>query len=128
MKKDSQFFLIGLTILFIGFLLGMLVGRSIAREPVVIQGVPTEAVLPSNTTAPTERIPRGIGKAGRININTASATLLDTLPGVGPILAQRIVDHRENNGPFRDVSELSNVEGIGNGTMLKILDMITVED
>ena len=128
MKKESQFFLIGLTILFIGFLLGMLVGRSIAREPVVIQGVPTEAVLPSSTTTPTESIPSGIGKGGRININTASAPLLDTLPGVGPILAQRIVDYRDKNGPFQDVSELSNVEGIGNGTMLKIVDMITVED
>lgn len=128
MKKEGQFFLIGLTLLFVGFLLGMLTGRSIGREPVMIQDAPTDPVVSDSVTVPPESTSRGVSESGRININTAPAELLDTLPGVGPVLAQRIVAYRQTVGPFRQVSELSNVEGIGNATMLKILDLITVED
>src|SRR5262249_54737015 len=47
-----------------------------------------------------------------ININTASAATLDTLPGIGPVLAGRIVTYRETHGPFRSVDELAAVDGI----------------
>ena len=128
MKKDGQLFLIGVTVLFAGFLLGMLVGRGIVQEPVIIQQVTTEPTLSGETLAPTESRSTGISSTGKININTASAALLDTLPGVGPVLAQRIVDYRESVGPFRSVSDLTNVEGIGSATLLKFEDMITLED
>ena len=128
MKKDGQFFLIGVTVLFAGFLLGMLVGRGIVRDPVIIQPVTTAPVLSAEPTEATERKSTGISSTGKININTASAALLDTLPGVGPVLAQRIVNYRESVGPFRSVSDLTNVEGIGSATLLKLEDMITLED
>ena len=128
MKKDGQFFLIGVTVLFAGFLLGMLVGRGIVQEPVTIQPVTAEPTLSGESLAPTENKSAGISSTGKININTASAALLDTLPGVGPVLAQRIVDYRESVGPFRSVSDLTNVEGIGSATLLKFEDMITLED
>ena len=63
---------------------------------------------------------------GKININTASASLLETLPGIGETLAKRIVDYREKNGPFRSIQELTRVSGIGTATLEALRDLITV--
>ena len=127
-KKDGQFFLIGFTVLFAVFLLGMLIGRGMNKPPVIIQEVTTQATQALEETVPSESTSTGLSSTGKININTASAALLDTLPGVGPVLAQRIVDYRESIAPFRQISDLTNVEGIGNATLMKIEDVITVED
>lgn len=62
----------------------------------------------------------------RVNINTASMAELDTLPGVGPTLAQTIVDFRVQNGPFQTIEDLMNVPGIGPATFDRLKDMITV--
>jgi competence protein ComEA len=61
-----------------------------------------------------------------ININTASAAELDTLPGIGPTLAQRIIEYREQNGPFINTEDIINVPGIGAGNYERFKDMITV--
>jgi len=55
----------------------------------------------------------GAGAAGPIGLNTATAEQLDTLPGVGPVLAQHIIDYRTEHGGFRSVDELREVNGIG---------------
>lgn len=128
MKKDGQFFLIGLTVVFAVFLLGMLVGRGMHKDPVIIQQAATQATEPTEETVPAETSPSETASSGKININTASVALLDTLPGVGPVLAQRIVDYRENVAPFQQIYDLANVDGIGMKTLLKIEDLITVED
>ena len=62
----------------------------------------------------------------KININTASLELLDTLPGIGEVKAKAIVHYRERNGPFETTDELMNVEGIGPATYEKLRDLITV--
>jgi competence protein ComEA len=98
------------------------------KPPVIIQEVTNQTTQASEETAPPESTSTVLTSTGKININTASAALLDTLPGVGPVLAQRIVDYRESVAPFRQISDLTNVEGIGNATLLKIEDLITVED
>jgi competence protein ComEA len=67
-------------------------------------------------------------EAQRIDINRAEAWLLDALPGIGETLAQRIVDYRLENGPFRSINDLLNVKGIGTSTIDKIADLITVSD
>lgn len=66
------------------------------------------------------------GTAGTVDINTASAEQLQELPGVGPAIAQRIIDHRETNGPFTSVDDLVEVSGIGPKTLEKIRDRASV--
>ncbi len=64
----------------------------------------------------------------RVNINTAGVDELDSLPGIGPVLAQRIVDWREANGPFTDTAQLLEVDGIGRTVLEGIQDFIVTED
>jgi competence protein ComEA len=64
--------------------------------------------------------------AGPININTASATELEALPGIGAKTAALIVEYRQKNGPFKKVEELMNVRGIGEKNFLKLKPQITV--
>jgi competence protein ComEA len=64
----------------------------------------------------------------KIDINRAEPWLLEALPGIGETLAQRIVVYRSENGPFRIVEDLLRVSGIGQGTLDKIKDYITVSD
>jgi len=61
-----------------------------------------------------------------IDINTASLAELDTLPGIGPTTAQKIIDYREQNGPFLTKEDIINVSGIGPGTYERLKDLITV--
>jgi len=61
-----------------------------------------------------------------IDINTASAPELEELPGIGPTTAQKIIDYREQNGPFVTTEDIINVSGIGPGTYERIKDLITV--
>ena len=63
---------------------------------------------------------------GRININAATKEELDTLPGIGPVLAQRIIDYREEYDGFKDIRELTAVSGIGDATLQKLKDLIIV--
>ncbi|HIS79167.1 ComEA family DNA-binding protein [Anaeromassilibacillus sp. An200] len=62
-----------------------------------------------------------------VNLNTATLEQLDTLPGIGPVTAQAILDYREENGPFTSVEELEQVYGIGEKTLEKLRDSVTVE-
>jgi competence protein ComEA len=64
---------------------------------------------------------------GPININTASASELEALPEIGPALASRIVDYRQQNGSFKTAAEIQNVSGIGPKTYEMIKDQITVK-
>jgi competence protein ComEA len=63
---------------------------------------------------------------GRVRINNATLEEITTLPGIGPVLAQRIFDHRETNGPFGTVEDLLDVSGIGEGKLANIRESITI--
>ena len=65
---------------------------------------------------------------GRIDLNTADAALLDTLPGIGEVLAQRILAYREAYGGFGSIEEIMNVKGIAEGKFADIKDLICVSN
>jgi len=64
----------------------------------------------------------------KIDINRAEPWLLEALPGIGEVLAQRIVDYRSINGPFQRIEDLLKVSGIGEATLENMRDFITVSD
>jgi len=68
----------------------------------------------------------GTAAGGPVNLNTASADVLDTLPGVGPATAAAIVRDREQHGPFRSVGDLERVRGIGPAKVEQLHDLVTV--
>ncbi len=65
-------------------------------------------------------------EGAKVNINTATQNELDGLPGIGPALAQRIIDFREENGNFKSIEDIQNVKGIGNSKFDEIKDKIVV--
>ena len=101
-----------------------------------------EALLPleREATRPTDEAPAAElqavgaietgspGRAGRVDVNTASATELQELPRIGPKTAARIIQHRRDNGPFGALDELSRVPGIGPRTVEKLRARAIVEE
>ena len=68
----------------------------------------------------------GGSASGTVNINTASASELEKLPGIGPALAQRIVEYRDSHGPFASVDALTDVPGIGKAKLEALREQATV--
>ena len=82
----------------------------------------------AEVTAPEEETTTSDDTTLLININTASAAELEALPGIGPVIAERIVAHREANGEFQNRYSIMDVPGIGAGIYDKIKDSICVGD
>jgi competence protein ComEA len=86
-----------------------------------------EAAPQPPASGPGSAVTPGSPVAKKININTATLADLDTLPKIGPITAQHIIDYRTKNGPFKKIEDLKNVSGIGDATFEGLKDLITVE-
>jgi competence protein ComEA len=86
----------------------------------------TQVFVPREGEGGAAAPPPGGAAAGLVNVNTASATELEALPGIGEVIAQRIVDHRTANGPFTSVDQLLDVSGIGDVILEQIRDLVTV--
>ncbi|HXH06703.1 MAG TPA: helix-hairpin-helix domain-containing protein [Vicinamibacterales bacterium] len=61
-----------------------------------------------------------------VNLNTATSAELQSLPGIGPRTAERIIEYRQKNGGFKKIEELMNIRGVGEKTFLRLKDRITV--
>ncbi|MFC8274932.1 helix-hairpin-helix domain-containing protein [Streptomyces sp. NPDC057271] len=85
----------------------------------VAVGVPAAAVVGGGAGVGTGTGPAAGTRAAPLSLNVATVEQLDTLPGVGPVLAQHIVDHRTEHGGFRSVAELREVNGIGDAICLR---------
>jgi competence protein ComEA len=89
----------------------------------------TQILVPKAGPPGPQLVPGGASGSsvgGLININTASATDLETLSGIGEVLAATIVEYRTQNGPFASVEDLMDVSGIGPATLDEIRDQVTV--
>ena len=82
-------------------------------------------VLPQAVSARTQDA-RPAAPTQVVNLNTATAAQLEALPGIGPSMAQRIVSHREKNGPFKKLEDLMTIQGIGEKSFLKLRPMLTI--
>ncbi|MER6985359.1 ComEA family DNA-binding protein [Micrococcus luteus] len=69
--------------------------------------------------------PGGAGPGGTVDLNTADAAALQTLPGVGPAMAEKIIAHRESVGPFTGLQDLDAVSGIGPATLDRLRDLVS---
>ena len=121
MKIQRIPILVIITCVFAAFIAGFFAGRNVNRTPVQVSTIAVSS--PADEAAATEQTEPPLDQI--ININTADLDALQTLPGIGPVLAQRIIDYRMENGPFRTAGDLMNVSGIGEKKMEAILDLIT---
>ena len=123
MKKPQLSILVILTLLFLGFTAGFFLGRQQSSPPVTVS-VPEQMhtvppTQPTVETQPTEVI------TFPIHLNTAGKEELMALPGIGEVLAERILAYRDAAGRFETEYDLMNVEGIGEKRMEELLDLIT---
>jgi competence protein ComEA len=95
----------------------------------LVDGEQIRVPRPGESVTPTPGTSAGSGAAPQgapVNLNTADLATLDTLPGVGPVLAQRILDWRAEHGRFSTVEELGEVSGIGEKLLAQLAPRVTV--
>lgn len=95
------------------------------NPPPPIQGGPMDAPKTDESQqnpGQTQSAPGGV-----VNLNTATQDQLDTLPGIGPAIAKRIIEYRDSIGSFTAIDQITQVSGIGESTFAKIKEQITVE-
>jgi len=99
-----------------------------AHYKIPVAGDPVGPGEPSGNGSASSADEAGISESCQppVNINTASAQCLETLPGIGSVRADSIVAHREQEGPFGSPEAITDVSGIGDGIYRRIADMITV--
>jgi competence protein ComEA len=95
---------------------------AVALVIVLFGSAPADAQRATKPPAPTS----SSAPAALVNLNSATATQIATLPGIGPKTAELVVQYRQKNGPFKKIEEVMNVKGIGEKSFLRIKDRLTV--
>jgi competence protein ComEA len=93
---------------------------------VPVAAAPGEAAAPAAAAGGALGAPSAVRPDGTLDLNRATVDELDELPGIGPVLADRIVSHRETVGPFTEVGELRDVPGIGEKTFQELAPLVAV--
>ncbi len=99
---------------------------SVNLAAVVGDGQQIAVGVPGAAAGPAPAAGGGAAPGGPLDLNAATVTDLDALPGIGPVLAQRIVDHREQHGRFTSVEQLDDVPGIGPAVYGELADLVRV--
>ena len=130
----------GLTAVLVIFILGFSLGRtptedgmllvssqSAMESSAIVNSEPesSAAEQPSSALSESSQDESGVFP---VDLNTADATLLDTVPGIGDVIAGRIIEYRNSVGKFKTVDELLNVKGIGEKTLEEMRDYLTVSE
>ena len=100
----------------------------IGRRLILGLAAVTLAVGLASTSFAPSAAPRSSGLAGKLNLNTASESELELLPGVGPTKAERILEFRTKHGPFKRVFDLRRVKGFGKKTVDRLTPFLTVSE
>ena len=98
---------------------------TLALMAIAIAAVPAGASAQEKPAAASKAVAKP-AVAGPINVNTASASDFEALPGIGPAMAARIVEYRQKNGPFKKLEDLMNVRGLGEKNFLKLKPQLTL--
>ncbi len=123
MKKSGIYALITITLVFAAFVAGFYVGRNQNHSPVQVSSQPPQTTVSTAPSLPQTTVSTGFVK---VNINLATYEELQTLPGIGPSLAQNIIDYRITYGYFHSVSDLLKVPNFGEKRLEALLNYITV--
>lgn len=97
-------------------------------QRIYIPGVGTDTPADQQPASRSGEFPGAADASELININTADQLELETLPGIGPITAQKIIAYRAEHGDFQDIEAIQDVPGIGPGTFEQIKQLICVQD
>lgn len=127
MKKQPIYLLFLAGALFAGITLGFFLGRNLTRGDVMISLPESMYTEPTQASTAASVETTGAEEVSfPLDINQADSEALQTLPGIGEVLAGRIIAYRDENGPFSSPDQLMNVEGIGEKRLEAILDYITI--
>ena len=113
----------GVLVLAVAFALGYFAGSSGTSHEVQVTVAPRASEEGTGQKLPEAEIQT---QTGLVNLNTADETALQTLPGIGEVLAERILSYRDANGAFQSIGDLANVPGIDDRTLDAIWDYVTV--
>lgn len=105
---------------------GALPGTDLSALNLARRVVDGEKILVGVPPAPGSGTGQERAPGGKVNLNLATVAELDGLPGVGPVLAERIIEYREKNGGFRAVEELRKVDGIGATRYERLKELVTI--
>ena len=100
--------------------------RRLADGEQILVGLPQPVEPAPGPAAAAPRGPAGAAATGKVDLNRATLEQLDTLPGVGPVTAQRILDWRSKHGRFTSVEQLREIEGIGERRFGQLKDQVSV--
>lgn len=127
MKKQPIYLLFLAGALFAGITLGFFLGRNLTRGDVMVSLPESMYTEPTQASTAVSVETTGAEEVSfPLDINQADSEALQALPGIGEVLAGRIISYRDENGPFSSPDQLMNVEGIGEKRLEAILDYITI--